>query len=200
MAKSKKIEKNDELERRGLNKDTSNIRTEKEKADDLLLICQLRKQNIGWRTIAQRINSQRDYDLNFFVYYTQYHTAKSHIQKEALTNKDELIEAELSEIDWQIDELTKAWQRSIGVKQKTQTKTSGKIKLPGLDEDGEEDPMPLGGMFITEWEESGDPRYMAEITKLRERRAKLLGIDSPDKVEHSGEVKIPAFSWGKKPE
>jgi len=199
MAKAKVKSDQDRHEPKGMNVDRSNIRTEKELADDLVLICQFRKQGIGWRTIAQRINALRDYHLNFSVYYTQYHTAKSNVQKEALASKDELIEAELSEIDWQIDELTKAWNRSIGVKQKTQTKVSGKMNLPEPDETDEGQP-PLNDMFVTEWEESGDPRFMAEITKLRERRAKLLGIDSPSKVEHSGEVVIPAFQWGKKPE
>ena len=157
MAKTKtEIGKRKEVNETGVH-----VRTEKELADDLALICQYRKQNIGWRTIAQKINSQRDYDLNFSVYYFQYHTAKSNVQKEALANKDELVEAELSEIDWQISELQLAWERSKGLQTKSTT--------------GER------GSNVTEWEEHGDPRYMAEITKLRERRARILGLDAPEK-------------------
>ncbi len=165
------------------------IRTERELADDLLLICQYRKERIGWRTIAQNINSQRDYELNFSVYYTQYHDAKSNVQKEAIATKDQLIEAELSEIDWQIEELVKAWKRSIGTKQKIQTKVSGKAKLMDVP-DGEEPTDPVTDAFVTEWEENGDPRYMAEITKLRERRAKILGFDAPTEVKQNTSIAL----------
>lgn len=130
------------------------------------------------------INSVRDYELNFIAYYNQYHDAKSNVQKEALASKDELIEAELTEIDWQISELTAAWKRSIGTKQKTQTKITGKGKPQIVEVDENEEPVePCNDIFLTEWDENGDPRYMAEITKLRERRAKLLGIDAPEKKD-----------------
>lgn len=148
-----------------------NVRTAKEKAKDLKEITVLRKRGYGWRTIAKMINAKRDYELVFTVYYKQYHTVVSGVQKEALENKDELILAELSEIDWQIDELMEAWEKSKGTKQKTTTKA---------DAEGDEE-----SIQIMEWEESGEPRYMAEITKLRERRAKLLGLDAASRVDHT---------------
>lgn len=165
MEESKNIEPGNKQDKhKGTNPRGVNIRTEKELAEDLLLICKYRKQGIGWRTIAQKINNKRDYELSFSVYYTQYHDAKSSIQREALENKDDLIEAELSEINWQIAELMTAWTNSIG----TMTKEATNEK---------------NGLTITTWEENGDPRYMAEITKLRERRAKLLDLDSATKIK-----------------
>jgi len=163
-------------------KSNNNVRTEQELASDLLAICQYRKQGIDWRRIARELNAKSGHDLDFTIYYRQYHTAKSNIQKEAIATKDELIADEIAGIDWQIAELTKAWEASIGTKQKIQTKVSGKAKL--IDEQDNEEPSEaVNDIFVTEWEENGDPRYMAEITKLRERRAKILGIDSAQKVE-----------------
>lgn len=155
-------------------KSTAPVRSERELADDLLLICQYRKQRMGWRSIAEKINSQRDYELGFTVYYRQYHRSKSNIEKEAMDNKDDLIMAELSEIDWQISQLMIAWENSIGTMERTKTK--------GIGESKEEE--------VTTWEQNGDPRYMAEITKLRERRCKLLGLDAPEKHAITAEVQV----------
>lgn len=160
-------------------KTTHNIRTEKELAEDFELICRYRKQGYGWRTIARKINEQRRYEIDFKVYYRQYHNVVTKTLEEAKLEKEDLINAELSEIDWQIAELQKAWEASIGRMEKKTIK-SGEGK-EGNDK---------SGIQIVEWEENGDPRYMSEITRLRERRAKLLGIDAPEKkeVEHSGKV------------
>ena len=147
------------------------MRTEQELATDLLAICEYRKQGLDWRRIARELNAKSGYDLDFVIYYRQYQTSSANILKEAQANKDELIADEIAGIDWQIAELTKAWENSIG----TMRKTAENEKM---------------GLTVTEWEENGDPRYMAEITKLRERRAKILGIDAPEKkeVEHSGQI------------
>ena len=166
-------------------KTRNNVRTEQELATDLLAICEFRKKGLDWRRIARELNAKSGYDLDFTVYYRQYHGNASSIQKEALATKDELIADEIAGIDWQIEELTKAWEASIGTKQKTQTKVTG--KKPPTD-DGEDQAEHVNDAFVTEWQDHGDPRYMAEITKLRERRAKILGIDAAEKKEV--EVKI----------
>lgn len=161
---------NNSRQRRGNN----NIRTEQERADDYLAICKFRKQGWDWRRIGRELNAKNGIDIDFVVYYRQYKNAVSNIEYEARAEKDELIADELAGIDWQISELVKAWENSIGTKRKT------------ADND-------KSGLTVTEWEENGDPRYMAEITKLRERRAKILGIDAPEKkdITSNGEtVKI----------
>lgn len=183
MAKSKEGETSEKRQRKGNN----TVRTEQELASDLLDICEYRKKSYDWRRIARLLNAKNGLDLDFAVYYRQYQNASSNILKEALASKDELIADEIAGIDWQIEELTRAWENSIGTKQKVQTKITGKVRL--IDEqEGEEVEAPANDMFVTEWEEHGDPRYMAEITKLRERRAKILGFDAAEKVEHSGQI------------
>lgn len=145
-----------------------NIRTEQELASDLLAICEFRKKGYDWRRIARELNAKSGYDLDFTVYFRQYKTSTSNIQKEALATKDELIADEIAGIDWQIDELIIAWEASKGTQQRTTTNSKD--------------------VTIASWDEYGDPRYMAEITKLRERRAKILGIDAAEKHEHTGNI------------
>lgn len=157
-------------QRRGNN----TVRTEQELAADLLSICEFRKLGYDWRWIGRELNTRNGLDLDFVVYYRQYKNEVSNIEYDARANKDELIAAEIDGIDWQIAELTKAWTNSIGTMRK--------------EADNEKN-----GLTITTWDENGDPRYMAEITKLRERRAKILGIDAPERKEIV--VKDSVIDW-----
>lgn len=148
---------------------SANVRTEKELAEDLKRICELRKENYGWTTIARIINSERDYELNFTVYYKQYKLAVGKEAEKASADVNELREAEISELQWEIKELQQAWEDSKGVQAKKTSKS-------GSNDDSE---------TITEWEEYGDPRYMAEIAKRREKLSKLQGLDQAVKVDHT---------------
>ena len=150
---------------------TRNVRTEKELAEDLKRICELRKGNYGWTTIARIINSERRYDLHFTVYYRQYHLAVNKEAEKAQAEVNELREAEISELQWEIAELQQSWLASKGVQVKKTSKSGG-------DDEG-------GSVQVTEWEEYGDPRYMAEIAKRREKLSKLQGLDQAVKVDHT---------------
>ena len=145
-----------------------NIRTEQELAEDLITICGLRKEGKGWTTIARIINSKRRYELNFTVYYRQYQLAVNKEAEKAQAEVNELREAEISELQWEIAELQQSWLNSKGVQVKKTSKS-------GNDE----------SETITEWEEYGDPRYMAEIAKRREKLSKLQGLDQAVKVDHT---------------
>jgi len=50
----------------------------------------------------------------------------------------------------------------------------------------------IGEMLKALWPAStaGDPASIDRVTKLLDRRAKLLGLDTPVKVEHSGELAL----------
>lgn len=145
-----------------------NVRTKKELAEDLKLICELRKKGLGWRTIGRKINSQRRYELSFSSYYQQYELAVSKAAKEANEDVEFNRIAEISELEWEIAELQDAWELSKGVQVKKTTKTGS--------DDSE---------TLSQWEEYGDPRYMAEIIKRRDRLAKLQGLDAPRKLDHT---------------
>ena len=144
-------------------KGNNTVRTEHELASDLLSICEFRKKGFDWRRIARELNAANGLDLNFVVYFRQYKNSVSNIEYDAKAEKDELIADEIAGIDWQIEELTVAWEASKGLQMRSTV--------------GER------GSNTTEWTDHGDPRYMAEITKLRERRAKILGIDAAEKKD-----------------
>lgn len=81
---------------------------------------------------------------------------------------------ELTAIDQQIDELWIAWEKSKKPREKKAAEQhegtfSGKLTR-GTIQKGEKE------------ESYGDPRIMAEITKLREQRIKLLGLNEPTKI------------------
>lgn len=81
---------------------------------------------------------------------------------------------ELAAIDKQIDELWEAWEKSKKAREKKTAEQhegtfNGKL-TNGTIRGGEVE------------EQYGDPRIMAEITKLREQRIKLLGLNEPTKI------------------
>lgn len=81
---------------------------------------------------------------------------------------------ELAAIDQQIDELWIAWEKSKKPREKKAAEqhegTFGGKLTRGTIQKGEKE------------ESYGDPRIMAEITKLREQRIKLLGLNEPTKI------------------
>lgn len=81
---------------------------------------------------------------------------------------------ELAAIDRQIDELWGAWEKSKRPTNRRSLQTH-RGTFAGRGSQGE--------IETREGEESyGDPRIMAEITKLREQRIKLLGLNEPTKI------------------
>lgn len=81
---------------------------------------------------------------------------------------------ELAAIDRQIDELWEAWEKSKKAREK---------KAAEQHEGTFAGKHTSGTIHKGEKEESyGDPRIMGEITKLREQRIKLLGLNEPTKI------------------
>jgi hypothetical protein len=72
------------------------------------------------------------------------------------------------------DEAWKAWERGIGKKQKTITERNQGGKGA------------VAKARIETEELNGDPRYLAVILDCQQRRARLLGLDAPAKIEGSG--------------
>lgn len=107
----------------------------------------------------------------------------------AILNWDEAKSNELAALDFQLEELWKAWYRSCeqevkydqSVKRELKTQTEGKGK----------DKKVVGTeMVVTESTDKkqtrqliGDPRYMAEITKIRELRCRILGFLKDEKPQ-----------------
>jgi DNA-binding transcriptional MerR regulator len=95
---------------------------------------------------------------------------------------DQVVQLELQRNDDIIKEAWQAWDKSKTDYERKSAKQQG---LPTRTDDKNE-----GGISTTKIEQSkelviryGDPRYLDLILKVQERNAKLLGYDSPIKVD-----------------
>lgn len=102
------------------------------------------------------------------------------IQKEWLQNTtfalDDYKAKELAKIDLLERTFWDAWERSLEEFRSQVTKAKGSQK--GKPNQAER--------IIKTEDRNGDPRYLDGVMKCIERRAKLLGLDSPEKREHTG--------------
>lgn len=87
--------------------------------------------------------------------------------KAQLIDVSEAKARELAKIDNLERIAIAAWIKSGGKKRKVITTTGGEYE----------------NERIEQWEEVGDPAYLARISWCIERRCKILGIDAPEKVE-----------------
>lgn len=83
----------------------------------------------------------------------------------------------LAEIDWQLQELRAAWERSKKPKDRKRAKRS-----EGLGRDGKGERR--DAETVTEGRD-GNPKFQSEITRLQEFRAKVQGLVK-ERHEHSG--------------
>ena len=139
----------------------------------------------GWslRKIARELNlskSQIDYDIKEIQRQWHKDTAI------ALDEHKEKVLAELIEVK---NEAWAAWERSQNnFESKTatlQSKTKKKIDPNTGMETEETKPVPINQVIHTE-NRFGDPRFLDQVNKCIERRCKLLGLDAPQKQEHTG--------------
>jgi transposase len=92
-------------------------------------------------------------------------------KEEALKDISQAKADELAKLDEAEREAWAAWHRGIGRKQVRTTKTGGKE----------------GGEISLRTEVlNGDPRYLGIILDCQARRAKMLGLDAPQRLEASG--------------
>jgi len=139
----------------------------------------------GWslRKIARELNlskSQIEYDIK---------AIKNQWHKDTAIAIDEHKEKVLAELAEVRNEAWLAWERSQNdFKTQTatlQSKTKKKIDPVTGEEKEETKPVPINQVIHTE-NRFGDPRFLDQVNKCIERRCKLLGLDAPQKQEHTG--------------
>lgn len=110
-----------------------------------------------------------------------------------LSDIEDLKQLELERIDDAVLELWGAWERSKtdAVSSSSKVKGTGALKIEAIEAEVEK----LGAVEKSEKREaqSGDPRYIAEIRQQLAERRKILGLYSPDKLEHSGKLDFGSF-------
>jgi hypothetical protein len=92
----------------------------------------------------------------------------------ALVDIDEAKSRELAKIDKLEREYWQAWERS---QEDAETVTKKATETGGVER--------KEGAIVTKGQ-AGDPRFLAGVQWCIERRCKILGIDAPEKKEHSG--------------
>lgn len=151
-------------------------RTAAQRTADLALVEHWYTQGYTCTMIAEKISAERPYSLcRQQIQYDVLELDKNW-KAEAFALRDGMKRREIESIARQERELWDAWWRSKNVRTKKSAET---IKGKGK---GDQD---IKQKIHTE-EQCGDPRYMMAILQLRERRAKLLGLDEPTKTEVTG--------------
>lgn len=92
----------------------------------------------------------------------------------ALVDITEAKARELAKLDELEREAWAAWHRSYGKRQSTSTERRTGGKTPG------------DKARVDTEDLAGDPRFLAIVLDCQQRRAKMLGLDAPQKVEASG--------------
>ncbi len=110
-------------------------------------------------------------------------------QKNITMNLDEVKAKEMAKLHQVEKEARMAWERSQ-TDFKATTVSGKTVKVEIIDpETGavrtEEKLRPTGQIVHTETR-AGDPRFLDQVNKCIERRCKLLGLDAPQKNEHTG--------------
>lgn len=99
--------------------------------------------------------------------------------------KDEMLAVELASIDRQVKEAWNCFERSKQASSTTLKRQEGNLPRDG--EDGKA-VMRKAMQEQREVSQDGDPRWLDLINKLHQEKRKLLGLYSPERVEHSGEI------------
>lgn len=86
---------------------------------------------------------------------------------------DEVRAEQLAKLDEAERSAWEQWERSCRLFKKTVTEDKQATQFPGTNIREEKTP------------QCGDPRYLSVVLSVIERRCKLLGLDAPEKKEHS---------------
>lgn len=121
-------------------------------------------------------------------------------KKDRLDSVDDYVQRELEKLDKIEAEAWAAWESSkFGkVRKKSRNLTGKKVAYVDDSKEGDEDATVYDG-FTEEGTEtsSGNPKFMDVILNAMQRRAKLLGLDSPEKVDmindRAGAVERPTY-------
>jgi hypothetical protein len=155
-------------------------RTEHQRAADMALTEHWHLRGKTLREIREMLMAQRPYSLSMVQLHKDLQHLKRAWEKEAMATRTEAVANELKGLKAQEDELWIAWEKSKrdAVRTTIDLTPTGKPKKKGKNQKQTEP-------------QHGDPRYHDLIMKVREQRRKLLGLDMPLKLEHTGDDGSP---------
>ncbi len=158
-------------------------RTKKQREEDLMAISEMIGQQKKYREILAVINADRSpahaigySQLRYDIRELEDRYKKKHIRPITLARARELEELEVLEC-----EARAAWERSKEASKSVKRETAEVMV------DGVKKQVPIKVVQETE-QRDGDPSFLLVIMRIKERRAKLLGLDAPEKQEIEAKV------------
>lgn len=155
----------------------ANKRTEAQRSIDLAFVefHHIRGKSVA--AITGDLNAQRPYQLSPSQIAQDLSDIHKLWQAAAVAQHDVVKRRELAGLDEQEKELWEAWEKSKKetIKQTIEQRTRGGRNKNGTVQ------------RIEKELKHGDPAYMRLILEVRQRRAKLLGLDAADKMELTGQ-------------
>lgn len=167
-------------------------RTKSQREYDLQQIANL--YLTGWyqADIAAKLSQNRPYTITQRTISRDIQTLHGRWLESSLVDFNEAKAQELAKIDELERTYWEAWRRSL----EKRTIESGKTVQTG-DDPNKPDRTEAS---IREEEMLGDPRFLAGVQWCIDRRIKLIGLDAPSKLEHSGPKGGPIQTQEKPPD
>ena len=147
-------------------------RSEGDRLYDMPFISQLYIQGLSHREIAERLSAQRPYTIDFREVADDIIRIREKWIERATSNWEIKMAEELLRIDRVEAAAWDGW-----------TKSQGKTQKSVKDMRKGEDKKDYTHVSIQEWEQAGDPRFLAIIDNCIDRRCKLVGLYAPIQVE-----------------
>ena len=152
-------------------------RTPAQRELDLLAIVSFLKEGLSAQEIMDEINEDpsRKYQLTLGIIYRDIGEVRKGLGKLTEDQAQEMKGLELSDIQWIIKQAKGSWEKSKKGSKRTRTKKT---------ESGRRRPQTEA--MVETIDKPGDPKFLDVILKAMERRAKLLGTDSPSQHQVTG--------------
>lgn len=150
-------------------------RSKLQREQDLVLEAEMYLQGKTLLEIGQRVG----------VSYVQVHKDLNEVRRRwretSVRDFDAIRDEQLAKLDKLEATYWDGWARSIAVKKKESSE-----RRTGTGESGR--PVEINKAQIVREERVGDPRFLDGVQRVIERRCKLMGLDAPEKIEHTGTI------------
>jgi hypothetical protein len=138
-------------------------------------------------TIARELSSVRDYSLSWSMVAKDLRKLAERWKKENAVLVDHEKQRMLKELDVLREEVMAAWNRSKSDETRlSRGTTKGLGSESGGDGSGARETN-----AVVKVNRDGDATYISRLLDIQARRAKLLGLDAPTKIEASGPGGLP---------
>lgn len=163
-------------------------RSEEQRASDLLFCSNLFLRGYSYREISQKLNEENarngmGYTISMQMIHWDIQQMLIEWKRERMDNIDDYVTQELRKLDKMEAELWESWERSKNVKRREKNRLG--VNPCEVPNDGDCTEY-CEYEEMTKEESAGDPRFLDLLLKVQQRRAKMLGIDAPVKVDIAG--------------